>query len=591
MGIKGFKSQQALQRKLNGYTEDQSVDQARYTTIQEMSGRRHALDVLIHGAYQIGTVKSIVTGSNVRIIKSTAHGANKNDIIRLSNGTEFSAISVPDVNTIVTSVELDIDPTGDTFTVWRHITPSYNNDGSLNVSVSQGPVQYNRKTGGVTTATQVLEDLDTPTNSRALPVVIQQLDGAPINITAGDLNVSLRHNGADPSSIKIGDGTTLVGVTVSNAMKVDASATTQPISAASLPLPALASTSTLQTTGNTSLGNLDTKTPALGQALAAASRPVVLTAIQQAALTPPAAITGFNLETTQTAMSAKLPATLGQKAMAASMAVTLASDQGPISVTTNGTDITTTGALTILNSTVAIVTAGMSNVAFQVLGTWVGTITSESSIDGGTTWNAETMMFSSGLTGLTISVNNYGAILCAGHSNIRLRMSSYTSGTANITLRATVATGAVQIATALPQGSNLIGKVSIDQSTPGTTNLVSLTAETTKVIGTVNNVASTGRAKVTQLFNDYTVTPVTTAAYVQLTASTASVTNRLEVFDSSGEVLILAVGAAASEVDQLYVFPGGNGIIDLAIPASSRISIKAKTNTASVGLIAINLYS
>lgn len=44
------------------------------------------------------------------------------------------------------------------------------------------------------------------------------------------------------------------------------------------------------------LATIDTKTPALGQALAAASTPVVLTAIQQAALTPPAAITGFLTE-------------------------------------------------------------------------------------------------------------------------------------------------------------------------------------------------------------------------------------------------------------------------------------------------------
>lgn len=157
-----------------------------------------------------------------------------------------------------------------------------------------------------------------------------------------------------------------------------------------------------QVTGNASLASIDGKTPALGQALAAASSPVVLTAIQVAALTPPAAITGFaldatltgrtqksqitdgtrdgtvkaastlplatdtavvttqrdalptgtnsiggvtanagtnlntsalNLETTQTAMSAKLPATLGQKAMATSMAVVLASDQSAVPVT------------------------------------------------------------------------------------------------------------------------------------------------------------------------------------------------------------------------------------------------------------------
>lgn len=39
--------------------------------------------------------------------------------------------------------------------------------------------------------------------------------------------------------------------------------TTQPVSLASTPLPALAATSTLQTTGNTSLSSIDTKTPAL----------------------------------------------------------------------------------------------------------------------------------------------------------------------------------------------------------------------------------------------------------------------------------------------------------------------------------------
>lgn len=53
-----------------------------------------------------------------------------------------------------------------------------------------------------------------------------------------------------------------------------------------------------QDTGNTSLGSIDTKTPALGQALAAASTPVVLTAAQVSTLTPPAAITGFATETT-----------------------------------------------------------------------------------------------------------------------------------------------------------------------------------------------------------------------------------------------------------------------------------------------------
>lgn len=73
---------------------------------------------------------------------------------------------------------------------------------------------------------------------------------------------------------------------------------TVPVSAAALPLPSGAATSANQSTQNASLSSMDGKTPALGQALAAGSSPVVLTAAQITTLTPPAAITGFATETT-----------------------------------------------------------------------------------------------------------------------------------------------------------------------------------------------------------------------------------------------------------------------------------------------------
>lgn len=433
VSIKGYKSQQALQQKLAGYSEDQSVDKLRYTTIQEMSGRRHALDVLIHGAYQITTVpKTIESGSNIRTIKITGHGANKNDIIRLSDGTQFSALSVPDANTIITSVELDVSPVGDTCTIWRHISPSYNADGSLNVLASQGPVQFNKD--GVSTAVNYVTA--TPTSSDALPVNIVTVNGQGISTTVdlsgAQINVQLTDRGTSPDAVRIGDGTNLISVSAANALKVDNSAVTQPVSNAALnvdtaasgsitgtasaqiattnygsvaftvdgtwtgtitvelsqdnstwyptsyvalasgnssntftantagqinvvgfaycrlkgatvasgtafvsfiasnkvsnvmldnPLPAgsnnigninnitgtvtlptLAATSTLQTTGNSSLSSIDTKTPALGQALAASSTPVVLTAAQMTTLTPLSSVTvtqatGTNLHT------------------------------------------------------------------------------------------------------------------------------------------------------------------------------------------------------------------------------------------------------------------------------------------------------
>jgi hypothetical protein len=57
---------------------------------------------------------------------------------------------------------------------------------------------------------------------------------------------------------------------------------TQPVSLAACPLPTGAATSAAQGTGNTSLGNIDTKTPALGQATMANSRPVVIASNQSA---------------------------------------------------------------------------------------------------------------------------------------------------------------------------------------------------------------------------------------------------------------------------------------------------------------------
>ena len=88
--------------------------------------------------------------------------------------------------------------------------------------------------------------------------------------------------------------------------------------------------------------------------------------------------------------------------------------------------------------------------------------------------------------------------------------------------------------------------------------------------------------------HDYSATPVTTSAYVELVASTSAAVKEMQIFDSSGQTLVIAIGAAASEVDKLYVFPGGNGNIKVKIPAASRVSVKAVSNTANAGEISIN---
>lgn len=255
-GIKGFKSQKILKQKLKGYTEDQSVDYERYATIQELTGDKHGVDVVIHGAFNVNSVPLTVdAGSNIRVLKIISHGASKGDQIRfIVSGIEAAVLSTPDADTIVLGSELSFDPTGLTVNVVRHITPSYNADGSLNVLASQGPTQFNQN-GSVV---EVTEDTAVPSNNKPapsglmikkddgnyypvtldttnpyahtpIPVAITDVTGTSnVTINAGDIQVGIKHNGADPSSVRIGDGTTLAAITLTNELKTsDATAATK----------------------------------------------------------------------------------------------------------------------------------------------------------------------------------------------------------------------------------------------------------------------------------------------------------------------------------------------------------------------------
>jgi hypothetical protein len=88
----------------------------------------------------------------------------------------------------------------------------------------------------------------------------------------------------------------------------------------------------------------------------------------------------------------------------------------------------------------------------------------------------------------------------------------------------------------------------------------------------------------------YVGTPVTTGAYVQLVAATTSKANRIQIFDSSGETLVMAFGAGGSETDQFMVPPGGIDL-DYLIPASTRLSIKAVSANATSGEIVLNILT
>jgi len=89
-------------------------------------------------------------------------------------------------------------------------------DGSINVNATlDSPVKF-RLDGAVV---EVIEDSITPANNQPLPVKLTSATG-DIQITAGDLNVQLEHTGANFDSLRIGDGTTLAGVSTNTDLKV-----------------------------------------------------------------------------------------------------------------------------------------------------------------------------------------------------------------------------------------------------------------------------------------------------------------------------------------------------------------------------------
>lgn len=137
------------------------------------------------------------------------------------------------------------------------------------------------------------------------------------------------------------------------AIKTDSSATTQPVSgpltdtqlrASAVPVTSNAGTNTstaalaLETGGN--LAAIKARTdniPAQGQALAAGSLPVVLTAAQVTTLTPPAAITGFSTEATLATLNGKVTAVnTGAVVLAAGSALVGEVNATATATTTNG---------------------------------------------------------------------------------------------------------------------------------------------------------------------------------------------------------------------------------------------------------------
>jgi hypothetical protein len=192
-----------------------------------------------------------------------------------------------------------------------------------------------------------------------------------VNIKSGiTLNVSLDHT-TDNILIYGNDGTT------DRKIKTNASGEVS-VNVISSALPTNASTSALQTTGNTSLASIDTKTPALGQALAASSVPVVLTASQLTTLTPLSTITanigttnGLALDTSVNSLlkpSSTLAAVTTLGSITSTVNIAAASLPLPSGAATSANQISVIGSLTGgTSATNSLLTGGVFNTTLPTL--------------------------------------------------------------------------------------------------------------------------------------------------------------------------------------------------------------------------------
>ena len=84
-------------------------------------------------------------------------------------------------------------------------------------------------------------------------------------------------------------------------------------------------------------------------------------------------------------------------------------------------------------------------------------------------------------------------------------------------------------------------------------------------------------------------TNITTSAYVEYVTALGKACTAIQFNNGTDKTLILATGAAGSEVDTgLYLYPGISPLIPIEIAKGKRVALKSLSGTASSGAVTMN---
>lgn len=215
-------------------------------------------------------------------------------------------------------------------------------------------------------------------------------------------------------------------------------------------------------------------------------------------------------------------------------------------------------------------TAGNNADAVAAVGTGLGQSQGYSYVFNGTTWDRQPGSAANGATANIAKVNGTTVLTGTGAQGAG-------------SMRMTVATDAATVAgsATLPAGTNLIGKVGIDQTTPGTTNGVTIaptssaTAGITPVVSAAAENNHALKASPGNLYGVYATNLTATAGFlVVLNATTAP---------ADGAITPLAcVPLTANGVASINYVPGPPAVFSTGITAVVTSAVTCFTKTTGV---------
>ncbi len=99
---------------------------------------------------------------------------------------------------------------------------------------------------------------------------------------------------------------------------------------------------------------------------------------------------------------------------------------------------------------------------------------------------------------------------------------------------------------------------------------------------------------VKKILVDLAATNVTTSAWLEIVSAMDAPVSAISIFNGSGSVLKISLGAAGDEANQeikYYIVPGSNDfLLPIQIAKNKRISLKSADVTADVGSFVINCF-